>query len=72
MALAAGRPVRRWTLPLDLGVGLLSILTGACIVGWAYGEGTIGGMIAAGSGAMMVFVGAAWTRKALVTRTSVR
>lgn len=65
MSLALARPRRRWTLPFDVGVGLLSIAAGATIVGWSYGEATIGGMFAAGSGALMVFVGAAWTRKAL-------
>lgn len=56
---------RSWARPLDVGVGIGSTFAGACIVGWALLQPTIGGMIAAACGATMVFVGGAWTRKAL-------
>ena len=61
MALAAAP--RRWQLPLDLGVGLVSMAGGGVLVGWALQQPTLGGMIAAGCGAMMVFVGGAWVRR---------
>lgn len=64
--MATAAPSRRsWQLPLDVGVGLVSMFAGACVVGWSLLQPTIGGMIAATCGAMMVFVGGAWTRKAL-------
>lgn len=63
MAVAA--PRRAWHVPVDLGVGLVSMFAGACVVGWALMQPTIGGAIAAGCGAMMVLVGGVWTRKAL-------
>ena len=64
MAIAAP-PRRSWERFLDVGVGMVSAFAGACIVGWALLQATIGGMIAAACGAMMVFVGSAWMRKAL-------
>ena len=66
MALAAAR--RRPRLPVALGVGIVSMFCGGALVAWALQQPTIGGMVAAGTGAMMVFVGGAWTRRALVPR----
>lgn len=60
-AAASRRP---WRFPLDVGVGLVSMFLGACVAGWALLQPTLGGMIAAACGSLMVFVGGAWTRKA--------
>lgn len=63
MATAAATRRPRY-FPLDVGVGLVSMFLGACIVGWSLLQATVGGMIAATCGSLMVFVGGAWTRKA--------
>ena len=52
----------------DVAFGLLSMFCGGAIVAWALQQATLGGAVAAGAGAMMVFVGGAWTRKAWIPR----
>lgn len=62
MSLAAAP--RSWRVAFDLVVGLVSVAAGGWLVGWALQQPTLGGMIAAGCGALLVFVGGAWVRRA--------
>ena len=71
MALA-GAPRSLAHLPRDLLVGVLGIGAGAGIVAWSYGEATLGGMIAAGSGLLMVLVGGACVHNTLRAPGSAR
>jgi hypothetical protein len=65
--MAIGAAPRGFRIPFDLAVGLVSMAAGVCLVGWALFQPTLGGMIVAGSGALMVFVGAAKARRAART-----
>lgn len=63
----AGLPQSMADLPRDLLVGILGIVSGGAIIAWSYGAATLGGMIAAGSGLLMVLVGGACVHNTLRT-----